>query len=271
VFSDLLLSQLPPRELLAVFAHEIGHVAKHHVVVFVAWSMAFFIGADLAAVWLAVDDQWLALAVLAATVAGWYLAFGWFSRRSELDADLHSIAVTGDVDAMVSALEIVGGPHSRAQKSWRHFSTARRVEFLRDVQRDASIGTRLQRKLRRIGAVGVVLGGLAIAAEAWTLSRSYREDEVRVLLALDASADAVAALRRVDDPDAELARLVALANSPPVEAARLEDLSALANEARKRGDLLLAADLYTLAQLRGVTGLDAQLEELAELLRTESR
>ena len=47
LFSDSLLAGLPPRELAAVFAHEIGHARRHHVLVFGAWTLVFFLAGDL--------------------------------------------------------------------------------------------------------------------------------------------------------------------------------------------------------------------------------
>ena len=121
-----------------MFAHEIGHARRHHVLVFVSWTAGFFLCADLAlARWLPSGELW-ATSALVAAVALWYAGFGWLSRRFELDADLFSVELTGDVEGMVCALDSVGGPHGGARRTWRHFSIDARVQFLRSFALDVS-------------------------------------------------------------------------------------------------------------------------------------
>jgi STE24 endopeptidase len=271
LFSDLLLAQLPERELLAVFAHEIGHVVRHHVVVFVAWSIALFLGVELSVRELGVESEWVATATLAAALVAWYFAFGWYSRRVELEADLHSVATTGDVEAMVAALERVGGPHSQERGSWRHFSTSRRVEFLLEAVQDPRGGRRLVRQLRWIGRLGLVLSAIAIAAQTWSLWKSLPADRVTVELALGRYETALERSREVEGLDEETFVLVQRAAA--IDAARREpgQLREAAELARDAGRDAEALDLYYLATLRGERGLDGEIEALESRLRTGSR
>ena len=110
--------------MAAVYAHEIGHAKRHHVAVFLAWALTFFMAGDLAAGWIAPGpgDQWLGTGILVGSLIVWALCFGWFSRRCELEADLFSLELLGDPEAMISALERVGGK-LRDVAGWRHFST----------------------------------------------------------------------------------------------------------------------------------------------------
>jgi heat shock protein HtpX len=272
LFSDVLLAQLDDRELLAVFAHEIGHVARRHVLVFVSWSAAYFVAIDLSLAHFRIDDRWQGIAVLVGALALWYLAFGVLSRRTELEADLFSVAKTGDVDAMVTALERVGSPHTRGLGSWRHFSTERRVEFLRRATSEPAIARRLTRRMAVVGRIGLVLGALAVAAEAWSLARSLPEDRVRVALALGDDARAAEALARIDEPDPRYVRM--LDASRANAGATPQQLPVLARRAAELGDPELAVDLFLLAQLRGVEDVSDELEALdreLERLRTGSR
>lgn len=272
LFSDLLLAQLGERELLAVFAHEIGHVVRHHVVVFVAWSLALLIGADIAITEGGVESEWLGVTLLLAVLGLWYLGFGWYSRRIELEADLYACEVTGDPEALVSALERVGSPHTRGLGSWRHFSTERRVAFLRQSAVDPRPARALVAGLRWLGHAGLVAGALVLAAQSWLLVASYPTDRVVAELALGRYERAGQLAEGIEDLDAELAALVvrALMLGEPQSA---EHLAELGRAAHQSGDEAASIELLSLAQLRGAADVDAELAELAEKLaaRTGSR
>ena len=115
LFTDLLLAQLGPRQLAAVFGHEMGHVLRHHVLVFAAWSLGFFLAGDVLLRATDVEDPALLLAGVTAFVAFWALGFGYMSRRFELDADLVALELTGDPEALASALDTVAGAHARGR------------------------------------------------------------------------------------------------------------------------------------------------------------
>lgn len=251
LFSDSLLAQLPLRELAAVFAHEIGHARRRHVLVFVAWSAAFFLAADLIAAALFPDSELGLGAVLVLVLGAWYALLGYLSRRFELEADLESYTLTGDADALVSALELVGGVHSRRDSSWRHFSTGDRVAFLREVQRDPRAGDALRRGLRRWSVVGWALAAVLAALEVASLSGSWPEDRVRVALREGDYAGALARADAHELPD-ELELLVRrgaqLADAGDATPGGLE---ASARAALRAGDVELAIAALDLATLRG--------------------
>src|SRR5262249_54986641 len=81
LFSDSLLARLDGEELASVFAHEIGHAARRHVLVFVAWAAAFFLLADLAANHLFPSDAWISGGFVLVALVAWILGFGFASRR----------------------------------------------------------------------------------------------------------------------------------------------------------------------------------------------
>lgn len=261
LFTDLLLAQLPDRELIAVFAHEIGHVVRHHVIVFLAWSLALFLGVDWLLLRLEWSDEWSAGAILLGVLIGWYFGFGWYSRRIEVEADLFSVAVTGDREAMIAALRRVAGGHASAVRSWRHFSTDKRIELLRQAELDPSLEVRWTRQLQRIGRIGVVLCALVLAAQAWTLVSAFDEDRVAVELALGRYDQALELARDVEDIEPELAALVARGALLPAES-DLEFLLKVAREAQNAQRFEEAFELYGLARLRGARDLDQRIDEL---------
>src|SRR6185436_1238857 len=108
-------------------------------------------------------DEMLAGAILLAVLGAWYLSFGWLSRRFELEADLFSLDLIGDAEGLIGALEQVGGAHARSLSSWRHFSTAQRVDFLRATALDRSIGAKLERTLKFGRVVGYTLCAIVLA------------------------------------------------------------------------------------------------------------
>ena len=168
MFSDSLLSILSLRELASVFAHEMGHAVRHHVWIFIAWAMAFFLAADQWTHLLAdAGELWTSLALLG-TVGLWALSFGWMSRRFELEADLFSLELLGDLEGLVSALERVG-PRERDASGWRHFSTAKRVDFLLRAAQDPAWARRFRSRLRGITVAGFLAAGVAVwfSANVW--------------------------------------------------------------------------------------------------------
>jgi Zn-dependent protease with chaperone function len=97
LLSDLLLESLPDEQVLAVFAHELGHVVHRHMI----WYGVFLIGLSLAFVGLgdAVESvaHWLGLTQATidqilpiASMLLFVLGFGFVSRRFERQADVHA-------------------------------------------------------------------------------------------------------------------------------------------------------------------------------------
>ncbi len=267
LLSDALLEQLQPRETLAVFAHEIGHAKRHHVLVFVCWTAAVFLAVDLALTrWFPADD-FLAGLLLLAALGAWYLGFGWLSRRYELDADLYGVELMGDRAAMASALEQVGGPHGFGTRSWRHFSVRDRVAFLARLGQEPALGRQLRRRLRSFALAGVALFVAALAAQASSLLSSLAEDRVAAELALGRFDQAGERLERVAGPDPTLARRVQLAAALARQGGSIDPraLEQAALAALEQGDDTRARDLLELGILRGGTELELLREPLERL------
>jgi Zn-dependent protease with chaperone function len=269
LFSDALLAELGPAELAAVFAHEIGHVKRRHVWVFAAWALGFFLLADVALSWLALESLVLELGIFGAVLLAWYLSFGYLSRRFELDADLESVATTGDVFGLIRALEQVGGAHAREQGSWRHFSVAERVRFLAAHQADGRVGAALRRRLARWTAAGAVLCALGVAGEAFALARDLPAERVRVDLRLGryAAAEERAAGLALDE---RMRAAVTAAGSVSADLSAA-DLYLLGLERLQRGDAAAALAFVDLGGLRGGTGPDGVAEALEGFVLGEAR
>jgi len=202
LFSDSLLAELELPELAAVFAHEIGHAFRHHVPIFIVWVAAFFFGADLLASWLFPHSPWLSAGLVLAIMIAWYFAFGFMSRRFELDADLYSLELLGNPDALIGALERVGG-RLRDVASWRHFSTAERVRFLSRAWLDPNAARALRRNLRAWTCAGALLFLITGGLQVRSLVRAFPREIVAADLRLGNYATAMLhAAGRELEPDA---------------------------------------------------------------------
>lgn len=281
VFTDSLLAQLGPRQLAAVFAHEIGHAKGRHVLIFLSWAGATFLGADLVVRWIEPEQEWVGLAVIGAALLLWAVGFGWMSRRFELEADLHSLRLLGDPLGLASALEQVGG-HAPEVTGWRHFSIGVRVRYIARVVAEPELGRRLQRRLRRIAYLGFVLFALVLALQLRGLVQGFPADQVTLDLRLGRYGRAESGLERVSEPSEDLTRLVRLgAQLPEDRAAPLADrLWEAARTALARGDVGRAGDILLLGELAeeaelararevltlSLEGLAADAERLAQTL-----
>ena len=279
LFSDSLLSMLGPRELAAVFAHEIGHAMRHHVAVFMAWVAAFFLGGDLIVNWLLEqlesDSTWLAGGLGVGVFVLWFLVFGWLSRRFELEADLYSIDLLGDTPGMISALERVGG-RLRDVAGWRHFSTADRIAFLLRASSDPSFARRFRARLRFFSLGGALLAGVALIGQGFQLAASWTEDRVVADLCLGRYRSAAQRLAQVeaqakgDEQDEWLQQLVAEGEQLEEQLQRpanTDDLGAALERALASTDYPRAAGLAGLLELReapGASGLTLVLGALAD-------
>jgi len=262
-FSDLLLQQLGPRELAAVFAHEMGHARRAHAAVFGAFALGFFLGAQQLVVHCDVSDPLWGGAILVAIVGLWYLAFGYLSRRFELEADLESLRVVGESTSLIRALELVTGAHAHARTSWRHFSTKDRVAFLQAAERDPLVGIRLKLKLARWRKLGFALFAVAALFQIRDLARAWDTDWVRADLRLGLF-EAAAARAEAPGVDEELARLAQRAAGVPPEKRGVRDLGASALSAWKRGNVKATLQWLELARLRGGKQFEPLIDALEE-------
>jgi Zn-dependent protease with chaperone function len=177
VFTEDLLTELPPRQVLAVLGHELGHARRKHLLLYLLFGVATLLASYLLAppvmrlLALIPDETRLSvevqkgLATLLLLALKWRLIFGYLSRACERQADLDGAALCGDPTEMQAALRSVAqlSGQSEHTPSWRHYSIAQRVEFLGRVWADPSVGDRHHRLVRAWWCVLAVIV-LALAA-----------------------------------------------------------------------------------------------------------
>jgi len=178
LLSDLLVSNCTPQELEAIFAHELGHARRHHLAFYALFALAFM-GLYACVVDLLAQAGWVsplrsvaayeltmpqAMLMSGFAVLYWVFAFGYLSRRLERQADLYSVEVSSEPRALISALRklslLSGVPPT--QRSWRHFSTAARVEFLGKVLRQPELARHALRRVTLLKLAAVLLFGVAL-------------------------------------------------------------------------------------------------------------
>jgi hypothetical protein len=262
-YSDLRLQQLGPRELAAVFAHEMGHARRAHAATFGAFALAFFLLAHQLIGHLGFEEPVWEVTLLAALLALWYISFGYLSRRFELEADLESLRVVGESGPLIHALELVTGAHAHKRSSWRHFSTRDRVAFLRGAEADPVVGVRLKLRLARWRKLGFALLAVAALFQVLDQVRSWDQDWLIADLRLGRFEQAA---RRADSPrvDQELAALARRATTSPRKSREPKALCGNALTAWMRDDLTAAREWLELARLRGGRNLEPLIEALEE-------
>jgi len=169
--TDALMESLSQEEIEGVFAHEIGHVRRHHMVyygVFILGFVAVLVLMGSTGMFTGKSSGWHAvlslenLLVVAFVVIYWGVAFGWVSRRMELEADLYAVELTGNAGSFANALERIScfSGRDRTSGSWRHFSIAKRTGFVLALDADPA------RRERFRASMSVLRWGIV----AWTLS-----------------------------------------------------------------------------------------------------
>jgi Zn-dependent protease with chaperone function len=205
-----LLKTLDIAELKAVVAHEMGHVRKKHLLLFVLLLILFILLTyDL-------SDTLTLLALSNRTIFNWYAApgdfatslvsmlsalpvivlmilyfrfiFGYFLRNSERQADLYAMELVGDPQPLISSLEKIAFHSGRIEDlpSWHHYSIRQRIEFLAEAFKNRKLIRRHNRKLYGSALIFVAaISGLLFvnwrANEAGLTSDLRSEVQLRIL------------------------------------------------------------------------------------------
>lgn len=175
--SDGLLELLTEDQVVAVFGHELGHVRHQHLwlraaAMLVPLSLGMYVlyalpgpigalGDYLRRSGLDAAGSPLGLLALAAMIAYVLTVFGFYSRCLEHEADLSTCRYFPPdmgVPMLCSALERLAVVHgNRGSRGWQHASIARRVDFLKSVDREPKLGLRFDRRVRLLGGIVIAL------------------------------------------------------------------------------------------------------------------
>ena len=171
LITPALLEALTPYEIEAVLAHEIGHIKKYHLQLYLLLFMGFGLVASLIAsplLYLLLNSNIFYLIINAtridpeAALTFWGVApmfvimvvyfryvFGFFMRNFERQADTQVFKALGDSTPLISSLEKIGwlSGNIRDKPSWHHFGIGQRVDFLEKCSRDKSLIARHDRKI----------------------------------------------------------------------------------------------------------------------------
>jgi len=171
LITPALLETLTPYEIEAVLAHEIGHVKKYHLQLYLLLFMGFGLVASLLASPLLyillnsnffyhiinatkIDPEtaltfWGAAPIFIIMLVYFRYVFGFFMRNFERQADAQVFKLLGDSTPLISSLEKIGwlSGNIRDKPSWHHFGIGQRVDFLEKCSKDKSLIARHDRKL----------------------------------------------------------------------------------------------------------------------------
>lgn len=158
LLTPALLEVAKAEELEAVVAHEIGHVKKHHLLLYLLLFMAFgtllqfglepvlhgLMGSQLFMILLFDLDGdpaklvpfFVGIPLLAAIFLYFRFVFGFFMRNFEREADLYAYRVMGGAGPLVSMLEKIAwlSGDIRERPNWHHFGIGQRVDYLRNCE-----------------------------------------------------------------------------------------------------------------------------------------
>ncbi len=186
--TDALLRILSPEEVDAVIAHEVGHVKKRHLLLYLMfligfsviafathnliiylivlfepiYRFVFFTGISLVSTITGLQS----LAMVLSFLLYFRYIFGFFMRNFERQADAFIYRLFPSAGPLISTFGkiVAASGHSADKPNWHHFSIRQRVDFLHRCEADRSHIDRHNRKVRTSIAVYVaamVLVGIA--------------------------------------------------------------------------------------------------------------
>lgn len=171
LITPALLNTMDRDELEAVLAHEIGHVKKKHLILYIFLFLGFSVLAGAAATplpYFYLGSDWfynlsgklnlspekllaalVAFPILVFMLIYFRYLFGFFIRNFERQADLHVFKAQGHSRALVRSFEKIArlGGNIREQKSWHHFGIGERIDFLEQCEGDKTLLRKHDRKV----------------------------------------------------------------------------------------------------------------------------
>jgi tetratricopeptide (TPR) repeat protein len=160
------------KELEAIIAHEIGHVKKYHLLLYVFLLGGFSLLAGMLAeplVYLLLSQDFFNKMILKSGIAAdsiltvvgavplllflllyFRFLFGYFIRNFERQADLFSLVAIGNARALITAFEKIAAlsGNIRDERNWHHFGIGERIDCLTQAEKEPGLIQRHSRKVR---------------------------------------------------------------------------------------------------------------------------
>lgn len=160
LLTPALLSALDQQELEAVLAHEIGHVKKYHLLLYVLLFFGFSLLAEAMAeplhllllnndwfyhlmIWSRISGEKLltffeAAIVFLLMILYFRFLFGYFIRNFERQADLYVFKAQKTAFPLIRSFEKIAAMSGniRDKKNWHHFGIGERIDFLEKCEHD---------------------------------------------------------------------------------------------------------------------------------------
>jgi STE24 endopeptidase len=175
--TDALLRRMNEDEILAVFAHELGHVRHKHLWALVAFILSFSIVMIGVLEGLVVPSgiAHLEFFALGGLIFYAYLVIGYISRRFERQADAYAARHTSpELIARVLLKLGMNNPAAMKKHGWRHFSIERRVRELMLARDHPDVKRIFNGELRR----GILIAVFATLIGGALLVKPVHEDVV---------------------------------------------------------------------------------------------
>ena len=172
LLTPALIETMSREELEAIIAHEIGHVKKYHLLLYVFLLSGFSLLAGMLAeplVYLLLSQDFFNKMILKSGIAAesiltvvgavpllfflllyFRLVFGYFIRNFERQADLFSLVAIGNARALITAFEKIAvlSGNLRDERNWHHFGIGERIDCLIRAEKEPGLIGRHNRKVR---------------------------------------------------------------------------------------------------------------------------
>jgi Zn-dependent protease with chaperone function len=210
LLTPALIETMSKAEIEAILAHEIGHVKKYHLLLYVFLIAGFSLLVGMLAepsIYLFLSLHSLnrlivlsgisaetaltlvgSVPLLIAMLVYFRYIFGYFIRNFERQADLFSLQIIGNSQALVSAFEKIAvlSGDIRDQHNWHHFGIGERIDCLQHAEREPDQIRRHSRKVRYslLAYVVILLLTVVFVRQIPTeaLARDYQENYFEAVL-----------------------------------------------------------------------------------------
>lgn len=191
LLTPAIIQTMTMEELESVMAHEIGHIKRYHLLLYLMLICGFSVFAGLLAAPFiyfvlsqnvvidqmvnfgvspdTVETTMYGVVILTALVIYFRFIFGYFIRNFERQADLHVISAVGTGRALISAFEKISymSGNIRDEKNWHHFGIGERIDCLVEAEREPEKSRKHDIKVRNslIGYVAVLVIAIVLLGQ----------------------------------------------------------------------------------------------------------